>query len=170
MKTILADLELDMEEIRLLADCWEKEQNTVLIEIMKRRVVQMHSHLDNVLSKLDAFNAVPVPNTVNSEVPVEEPLAEETPTEEETPVPTVTEPAKPVKNLRDLFALNDLFLFSRELFEGDMERMNQVLRQVAVMESGKEVHEYLQTVVEVKTEEADEVFNDFLARINNFLA
>jgi len=53
MEMILADLELDLREIKYLTNGLSNKADKTLIEIAKRRIKEMQSHLDVLLQEID---------------------------------------------------------------------------------------------------------------------
>lgn len=83
----------------------------------------------------------------------------ETPDAVQQPVPAIT-----AAQLRNLFTLNDTFLFRRALFGGSAERFNNALEHIAALPSVDAVKEYLSESchINIKTDEA----KDFISSIS----
>lgn len=79
----------------------------------------------------------------------------------------LAERLKPVGNIRDSLSLNDSFRFSRELFSGNMERMNHVLAFINEMSSLKNVMTYLDSEKLDKENEAYPEFMEILQKYFN---
>lgn len=152
MEILLSELELDLREINYLIKLLPDDP--LLNPIVVRRIKQMQLHLDNLLHKVEAK-----PNKEEA-IPA---LPEEA-----EPTILLADSLKPATDIKSFFTLNDKFLFSRELFDGNMERMNNILQQISEMESYDNATLLLTSVLNV--EEDNEVLNDFLEVIKKHFA
>lgn len=73
---------------------------------------------------------------------------------------------KPAADLKSSLTLNDRFLYSRELFQGDMEHMDNVLFQISQMESLDNVLSFLESILHI--DEEDETYQSFMERIRKY--
>lgn len=73
---------------------------------------------------------------------------------------------KPANDLKGSLTLNDRFLYSRELFNGDMEHMDSVLLQISQMESLDNVLSFLESIIGV--DEENDTYRDLLDRIRKY--
>lgn len=186
MRGLLTDIELDLGEMKCLAEAYLREPNALLREVLKRSIVQSRERLDMLLQQLDAV-AVSQAHPLECQVvesaaePRPEPeLPENCPVE---PSPTAVQAAAgesgggvstPIlaerirtgANLRSSISLNDSFRFSREIFEGDTARMNRVLQQIGEMSSYEEATAFLAT--EVTFDEENDVLNDLLEALKKY--
>src|SRR3712207_9408538 len=53
-RQLLTDIELDVQELKCLADSFSKTPTTVFREMMARNVLQMRGRLDELLNELNA--------------------------------------------------------------------------------------------------------------------
>lgn len=157
MRVLLNDIELDIQEIKLLVDVLSREPNAMLCEVLKRNILQARDRLDRMLQELNAVQDIPK-DQIRSSQTIEDVSenSEEKKGMENLQVATSschdmvdTEPARdsvvitpilgerirPVNDLRCSISLNDSFRFSRELFGGDNELMNRVISQISEMSS-----------------------------------
>ena len=74
--------------------------------------------------------------------------------------PILAERIKTAGDLRRSISLNDSFRFSRELFGGSMEQMNNVLHQIGEMSSLDAALVFLSS--KIKVDEENEAMNDFV--------
>lgn len=75
---------------------------------------------------------------------------------------------RPSDDLIRSMSLNDAFRFSRELFDGDTEKMNKLLQQISEMDSFDNVMVLLDTRLNVNKE--DECFLDFIELLRKYFA
>lgn len=83
-----------------------------------------------------------------------------------TQVKSWGERVKPAIDIRSSLSLNDRFLYSRELFEGDMEHMDNILFQISQMESLDNVLSFLDSVITV--DEENDTYQEFMDRIRKY--
>ena len=157
MRVLLNDIELDIQEIKLLVDVLSREPNAMLREVLKRNILQARDRLDRMLQELNAVQDIPKDQIRSSQTieDVSENSEEkngmenlqvatsschdmvDTEPERDSVVitPILGERIRPVNDLRCSISLNDSFRFSRELFGGDNELMNRVISQISEMSS-----------------------------------
>jgi hypothetical protein len=184
---LLADIELDVHELKYLMGSFSKEPTQTLSELLKRSVARMQGRLDELSQEIDSvdlssLSSFVVEETVVKEdeitaqekdtsviiqspepVIVEEPVIEEAPViikKEEPKNAVLGESIKLAAGLRHSISLNDSFRFSRELFKGDTDLMNRVIEQISVMGSYKTAVAFLSSKVEI--DEEKEAVVDFL--------
>lgn len=97
---------------------------------------------------------------------VEEPVVETVVKEEEPKSAVLGESLKLSAGLRHAISLNDSFRFSRELFGGNTDLMNRVIKQISVMSSYKTAVAFLSSKVELNEEK--EAVNDFLELLKKY--
>ena len=141
MQTLLDDIELDIQELKCLIQAISTDTNPVLRIVAKRNIYQMQERLKELARQLDeafiitpAVSVIPVAVSVPEQKvalkePVETSLHSE-PLSNTTTSPILAECIKPAKDLRHAISLNDSFRFTRELFNGDAGRMNEVVQQL----------------------------------------
>lgn len=164
MRTLLANIELDVQELKYLIDVVSREQDTPLREVAKRSVLQMRFRLDELLQELDKniekegdflphlekLSPKTVASMANESILTQKTLSKETlqVVDKETSMePNVArilaEHIKPQGDLEQMMSLNDSFRFSHELFHDDTEYMKKVLRDIEKMNNFSEVSTYL---------------------------
>ena len=176
---LLADIELDVHELKYLMDSFTKEPTQTLSELLKRSVARMQGRLDELSQEIDSVELVSLSSFVVEETVVkenetiaqekEEPVIEEAPLiikKEEPKNAVLGESIKLAAGLRHSISLNDSFRFSRELFKGDTDLMNRVIEQISVMGSYKTAVAFLSSKVEID-EEKDAVV-DFLELLKKY--
>ena len=188
---LLADIELDVHELKYLMDSFTKEPTQTLSELLKRSVARMQGRLDELSQEIDSVELVSLSSFVVEETvvkeneitaqekdasviiqspkPVIEPVIEEAPLiikKEEPKNAVLGESIKLAAGLRHSISLNDSFRFSRELFKGDTDLMNRVIEQISVMGSYKTAVAFLSSKVEID-EEKDAVV-DFLELLKKY--
>ena len=105
---------------------------------------------------------------------VSEPVAE--PPVETAPVSDIAAPAspilaeriKPAKDLRHAISLNDSFRFTRELFNGDTARMNEVVRRLGEASSLDEAMAVF--ISTVRPDEENEATADFVELLKKYFS
>ncbi|MDE6821175.1 MAG: hypothetical protein K2P55_13795 [Bacteroides acidifaciens] len=187
---LLADIELDVHELKYLMGSFSKEPTQTLSELLKRSVARMQGRLDELSQEIDSVDLSsfvveetvvkedeitaqeedtsviiqsPEPVIVEEFVITEEPVIEEAPViikKEEPKNAVLGESIKLAAGLRHSISLNDSFRFSRELFKGDTDLMNRVIEQISVMGSYKTAVAFLSSKVEI--DEEKEAVVDFL--------
>lgn len=60
MKTLLTDIELDIQELKCVVDTMFREQNSALKQVVRRKIVRMRASLDDLLDQLDETDVVSV--------------------------------------------------------------------------------------------------------------
>ncbi|WP_294628155.1 hypothetical protein [uncultured Bacteroides sp.] len=190
---LLADIELDVHELKCLMESFSKEPNRTSSELLKRSITRMQGRLDefsqeigSVVVNNDLASSV-VEETVVKETMVVETVVEDT-TMKEIVVPFI-EPAIPEEDpvvlkkeepkstilgesiklaagLRRSISLNDSFRFSRELFKGDTELMNRVIEQISVMGAYETAVAFLASKTEI--DEENEAVVDFLELLKKY--
>ena len=158
MKTRLDALEA------LLADVPVKEIPTIPAKEMPAKEVPVEEiPAKAVLIKESPIEEVPVAIVE----PIKEEqvtLAEEIPSVELTVVPLnssiLAERIKPSSDLRHAISLNDSFRFTRELFDGDASRMNEVVRRLGNAPTLNEAMAIF--ALEVRLNEENEAVADFI--------
>ena len=178
---LLADIELDVHELKCLMDSFTKEPTPTLSELLKRSIARMQGRLDELQQEVDAVQ-VTSPSAVEETVEETNEVAgseEDSPViiqslesvvvkedEEEPRSAVLGESLKLSAGLRHAISLNDSFRFSRELFKGDTDLMNRVIEQISVMGSYKTAVAFLSSKVEID-EEKDAVV-DFLELLKKY--
>lgn len=142
-QTLLTDIELDIQELKCLVNAVTKEYNPALCEAAKRNVSQMRSRLDALYEELNVLSANPV--VMNEE--------------EEEFIPVLISDILRA-DLRHSISLNDSFRFIRELFNGDSEKMNSVIRTIDRMDVLDEALSYLNK--ETNSSDENEAYQDFV--------
>ena len=175
MQALLNDIELDVQELKCLMQSISADANPVLKIVAKRNIHQMQERLDALTKLLDAaFVITPAgqtaPDTVQgmteSDV-VSEPVAE-TPVETAPVSPILAERIKPAKDLRHAISLNDSFRFTRELFNGDTARMNEVVRRLGEASSLDEAMAVF--ISTVRPDEENEATADFVELLKKYFS
>lgn len=145
---LLTDIELDVHELKYLADSFTKEPTPTLSELLRRSIARMQERLNELQQEVDAVQVI-------------------SPSGKEESKPVVLgESLKLSAGLREAISLNDSFRFSRELFGGDTDLMNRVIEQISVMSSYKTAIAFLSSKVEL--DEEKEAVNDFLELLKNY--
>ena len=182
MQALLTNIELDIQELKYLMKAFEREPNGTLREVLKRNILQMRDRLDQMLTELDTVQKPVEGESIQpilTEKEIEETILEEVEEEKETlqvvesqsqievqeTIKNVSagsilgERIRPVTDLRRSISLNDSFRFSRELFNGDSEKMNRVIEQISEMSSLDTAIAFLYSKVNV--DEENEAMIDF---------
>lgn len=149
MQTLLNDIELDIQELKCLIQAISSDTNPALRIVAKRNIKQMQVRLDELSKLLDGVSiVVPV---------VESPIS-----------PILAERFKPATDLRHAISLNDSFRFTRELFNGDAARMNEVVCQLGEASSLDEAMEILTSMVHPNEENA--TVTDFIELLKKYFS
>ena len=164
MQVLLADIELDIQELKCLMDAFTREPNVALREVIRRNILQMRGRLDALLLNLDAAVSMNEPKVVR-EVEAARPMIESVEPVAE-PVAILGERIKTAAELSRSISLNDSFRFSRELFDGDTEQMNRVLQQIGEMSSYAAAVSFLTS--KVKVDEENEAMADLLELLKKY--
>ncbi len=137
IQRLVAEIELDVQDVRFLSDAFVRNPDEVGRRVLKRSVEHAQGRLAELLSALETVQAKSPVTEATKEVKLVEvrmPELQETAEEPEiniTPVPILAERIKPAVDLKRSISLNDTFRFSFELFDGDTERMNTVLQRLS---------------------------------------
>jgi hypothetical protein len=188
MKMVITELELELREIKYLTHDLSLQPDAALIEVAKRRIKEMQSHLNELLQQVDSLpveeklpeeeqeeilpdsikdenkqaQEVYIENILNS-IQAELPSVTENKSNNSTEdiIETLAQQIEPKVNLKEAFTLNDIFRFSRELFDGDTEYMNHALEQMAQMENYEFVCSFLASKVKVASPEENVTLSEF---------
>ncbi len=168
MQALLADIELDVQELKCVLDALSQNPGNILRDVARRNVLQMRVRLEQLLEELE--------KEAQSSFVIEEKHIEEKPVEisvqpekVEMPAATVSILAEKIKPGADLcrsISLNDSFRFSRELFGGDTARMNLVLQQIGEMHSLDAAVAFLS--VETGANEENEAMADLMELLKKY--
>lgn len=140
MQAILTDIEHNIRELKNRIDTVSTSANPQLIQNMELRFNEMKYHLEFFLSELER-------SKIETKI-----ISNETLT--------------PNSELRQLISLNDSFRFSRELFQGDTDKMKQVFLKINKISALKEALDYLST--EILSEDDNEAFEDLKMILESF--
>jgi hypothetical protein len=173
MQTLLNDIELDIQELKCLMQAISSDANPALRVVIKRNIQQMKARLDALQALLDeapAGQENPVEPAIDKNVP-EEPT--DSPAESVQPIvtpvsPILAERIKPATDLRHAISLNDSFRFTRELFEGNAVRMNEVVRRLGEASSLDKAMDLF--VSEVHPDEENETAADFVELLKKYFS
>ena len=150
MKTVLLnDIEVDIHELKLLLNAVEKDPGTPLREVARRRILQIQKSLTELSDSLneyktEEFIAPPEQKPeINKDIKQIEKYTVVPETEELDNSPILAENLKISGHLLHAFSINDSFLFSRELFDGDTDKMNRSIRTIEGMDSLNSAVSYL---------------------------
>ncbi len=193
MQTLLNDIELDIQELKCLIQAISIDANPTLKIVAKRNIQQMKARLDALQKLLDEPSVIasqpeketPIVSDPHIEtVPQLEPIVSnaaefvcEQPVaiaaEQVQPVatsasPILAERIKPATDLRHAISLNDSFRFTRELFDGNATRMNEVVRRVGEASSLDEAMEVF--ISEVHPDEENEATIDFIELLKKYFS
>ena len=152
LKETVADIPEKNEEAAVAEDSQEAVEPgpLSLSEAVIEQVTTVE--LDPVADeKEEVFESVSVPQSEEPTVKVETRVASS---------PILAERIKTAGDLRRSISLNDSFRFSRELFGGSMEQMNNVLHQIGEMSSLDAALVFLSS--KIKVDEENEAMNDFV--------
>ena len=152
LKETVADIPEENEEAAVAEDSQEtvEPEPLSLSEAVIEQVPTVE--LDPVADeKEEVFESVSVPQPEEPTVKVETRVASS---------PILAERIKTAGDLRRSISLNDSFRFSRELFGGSMEQMNNVLHQIGEMSSLDAALVFLSS--KIKVDEENEAMNDFV--------
>lgn len=186
MQTILNDIELDIQELKCLMQAVTADPNPALRNVAKRNIRQMKARLDALQQLLEEVPEA-TPSTTTAPVHTPKPAIPEqtipeksTPTVEAAPekrpeatptkpdTPILAERIKPADSLRRSISLNDSFRFTRELFNGDAARMNEVVKQLGEASSLEEAIALFRS--EVPQEEETEATTDFVELLKKYFS
>lgn len=182
MQALLNDIELDIQELKCLIQSISTDTNPVLRIVAKRNIHQMQERLDALTELLDAAfvitpagqvapdtaKAVPEPEAVPA--PVREVLTETAPVADNTAPASqiLAERIKTAADLRHAISLNDSFRFTRELFNGDAARMNEVVQRLGKASSLDEAMSVF--VSTVRPDEENEAAADFVELLKKYFS
>ena len=133
----------------------------------------MKARLDALQALLDeapAGQEDPIEPVIDKNVP-QEPT--DSPAESVQPIvtpvsPILAERIKPATDLRHAISLNDSFRFTRELFEGNAARMNEVVRRLGEASSLDKAMDLF--VSEVHPDEENETAADFVELLKKYFS
>lgn len=173
MQTLLNDIELDIQELKCLMQAISSDANPALRVVIKRNIQQMKARLDALQALLDeapAGQEDPIEPVIDKNVP-QEPT--DSPAESVQPIvtpvsPILAERIKPATDLRHAISLNDSFRFTRELFEGNAARMNEVVRRLGEASSLDKAMDLF--VSEVHPDEENETAADFVELLKKYFS
>lgn len=188
MQTLLNDIELDIQELKCLMQAISTDANPVLQIVAKRNIHQMQERLEVLAKQLDetfgitpavsdAFVApdvsvvesvsVPELKNVEKQTEIEVSLNSETVANVVTvAAPILAERIKPATDLRHAISLNDSFRFTRELFNGDATRMNEVVRELGEAASLEKALDIFNSIVH--PDEENEAALDFIELLRKY--
>lgn len=180
-RQLLTDIELDVQELKCLADSFSKTPTTVFRELMTRNVLQMRGRLDELLEELSANCGVassdnkesvacyvtddPLPISCELEVETESVVKEK---KDLICNAVFGDRIMPAVDLRHSISLNDSFRFTREIFGGDNELMNRVVGQISAMNSYHAAIAFLSSKAKLEEGEENEAMNDFLELLKKY--
>lgn len=168
MDKILADLNLDVQELNYLLKTLPEMPDSPAYRMIGRKMTEISNTLDVILRKLESRE--------QTETDQAKPTTEKEKTNEEQEEMILPVPDSPilgeslksqVETLLSL-SLNDTFRFSRDLFDNDRGRMTDVIVRASGMASYEDALELLQS--EMDTEEENESFADFMDLVKNHFA
>lgn len=168
MQTILNDIELDVAELRCLLLALSTDNDPKLTAVANRNIGRLKQKLDELQQRLNqqptAASDTNTPSPAHAEevvsacvrgeedtssVKADEPAAPPSPVAPKAGDSILAERIRPAQDLRHALSLNDTFRFSRELFEGDAARLNQLLQQLGGVSSWEEARRLLAQEVHV---------------------
>ena len=161
MKKILRELGADLQELNYLLEI-DYESSSMLRQVALRRIASMHTYLDALTLELNRSEDVlakildSVQQEEKKEISEPENLHQE----------ILAERLRPASDIMSCFSLNDTFRFSRELFGGDKERMNEVMVKINEIGSLDNILAYLSS--ELQVNEEDEVMADFIELLKKY--
>lgn len=163
MQTLLNDIELDIQELKCLLKAISSDTNPALRIVAKRNIYQMQERLNALMKQLD--ETVVFESTVPAvgDAPVT-PISMEPIDEQETII--LAERIKPATDLRHAISLNDSFRFTRELFDGDAVRMNEVISRLGKASSLDEALDIFMSTVHFDQENV--AFADFVELLKKY--
>ena len=169
MKTLLTEIELDVQELKCFIDAISRDSNPTLLLVAKRHILNMHSQLDHLLKEVEALSVGETeakktePMVIQElDIPNERPIGADSVNMEKV----LGERIRTGIDLRRSLSLNDSFRFSRDLFNDDSDRMNRVLQQAGEMSSLKNALTYL--VAELKVDQENETWLDLKVYVEKF--
>lgn len=188
MQILLNDIELDIQELKCLMQAISNDTNPALKIVAKRNIQQMKTRLDALQEVLDKVPIItepiaepvvaePITTTdiitkpVGIDSIVTEPVAHTAESVQPVVSPTssiLAERIKPSTNLRQAISLNDSFRFTRELFDGDSTRMNEVVRLLGEASSLDGAMTVFNSEVSVKEE--NEAVIDFVELLKKYFS
>ena len=169
MQTLLNDIELDIQELKCLIQAISNDANPALKIVAKRNIQQMRVRLDALQKLLDEAQVVvvtPIANIVQ-EQPVTntiEPMQNSVTTSSSI----LAERIRPAASLRQAISLNDSFRFTRELFNGDASRMNEIVQHLGEAPSLDEAMIIFNS--EVHLSEENEAIADFVELLKKYFS
>ncbi len=166
MQRLLEDMELDVQELRLLFRGLSGEVDSTLKTVAKRNIQQLRLRLDNLEALLENRNseAIAAGSELNQ-------VVEKTPESTGSVESGSAILAERIRITRDLWhsmSLNDSFRFTRELFGGDADRMNEMLKEIEKTNSLDEALTVFDTTA--YSEEDDAVVLDFVEFLKKYFS
>ena len=173
MQTLLSDIELDIQELKCLMQAISSDANPALKIVAKRNIQQMKARLDALQKLLDEAPVIVsqpevAPPVVSAAPVIPTSPVETTAPKTETVSPILAERIKPATDLRHAISLNDSFRFTRELFEGNAARMNEVVCRVGETSSLDEAMKIF--ISEVHPDEENEATIDFIELLKKYFS
>lgn len=182
MQVLLKDIELDVQELKCLIQSMSTDTNPVLKIVAKRSIYQMKERLNALTALLDAtFVITPAKQSASTVVKTDlehkavADLTKEVPAEtvfmqdDEVPAPQIlAERIKPAIDLCHAISLNDSFRFTRELFNGDTARMNEIVGQLGKASSLEEAMSVFMS--KVQPDEENEAAIDFVELLKKYFS
>ena len=141
VQQLLNDIELDVAELKCLLQTSSQEADPRLTAVAGRNIERLKQRLDELQQVCFPSEKASLP-----------PKKSRTSSEEEgtaAGVPILAERLHPDRDLRHALSLNDSFRFSRELFNGDTVRMNQLLAQLSGAHAWEEAYNLLASEIEM---------------------
>lgn len=166
MQTLLNDIELDIQELKCLVQAISGDTNPVLRIVAKRNIHQMQERLNALMKQLDETFVCEPTTSVVPEIPIAlvAPVSTELVDEQENII--LAERIKPATDLRHAISLNDSFRFTRELFDGDAVRMNEVISRLGKASSLDEALDIFMSTVHFDQENV--AFADFVELLKKY--
>ncbi|MEG2071517.1 MAG: hypothetical protein RR034_09110, partial [Bacteroidales bacterium] len=67
MQGLLANIELDIQELKCLVGAFSQEPNAILRGVLKRNILQLHKRLDLLSQQLDVAKSTPAISSAGKE-------------------------------------------------------------------------------------------------------
>lgn len=168
MQTLLNEIELDIRELQCLVQAIAADGNSALRPVARRSIRQLVARLDALEHWLgDEKEEHPQPSeeppSVNESVPPE-PVADEP---ESAASPIIADRVRPAVDLRRAISVNDSFRFARELFDGDVSRMNDAVSRLGEAASLDEALQLLATYIH-HADENNAAYMDFVELLKKY--
>lgn len=186
MQTLLNDIELDIQELKCLMQAITGGTNPALRIVARRSILQMKTRLDALQALLDEVPTTIVESINEEQVTLVEPISSVEPVSVVEAVPFVepipavepiviplassilAERIKPSTDLRHAISLNDSFRFTRELFDGDASRMNDVVRRLGNAPTLDKAMDIF--ALEIHQSEENEAVADFIELLKKYFS